>query len=262
LKHVVMFSGGVGSWATAQRVAERHGTKDLILLFADTKMEDQDLYRFLDEAAANVGGQFVKVAEGRDPWKVFFDRRFLGNSRIDPCSSILKREFLRRWIEDRLDPSDTTIYLGIDWTEIHRMERSAKYWKPWTVEAPLCEKPYLDKDEQLTALEVAGIRMPRLYTMGFPHNNCGGFCIKAGQAHFKLLLEKMPERYRYHEEMEQRLRQHLEKDVAILRHRGGPHKGKPLTLRDLRLKLEAKGEVDPHDWGGCGCFSDVTEEVA
>lgn len=44
-KRVVMFSGGVGSWAAAKRVAERRGTDGLILLFADTKSEDEDTYR-------------------------------------------------------------------------------------------------------------------------------------------------------------------------------------------------------------------------
>ena len=51
MQHVVMFSGGAGSWMTAKRVAEKHGTDNLILLFADTLIEDEDLYRFLDEAA-------------------------------------------------------------------------------------------------------------------------------------------------------------------------------------------------------------------
>jgi len=74
-QHVVMFSGGAGSWATAKLVAERHGTDGLTLLFADTKIEDEDTYRFLHEAAANVGGELVVTAEGRTPWEVFKDRR-------------------------------------------------------------------------------------------------------------------------------------------------------------------------------------------
>jgi 3'-phosphoadenosine 5'-phosphosulfate sulfotransferase (PAPS reductase)/FAD synthetase len=63
-----MFSGGVGSWAAARRVVEKHGTEDLVLLFADTLIEDEDTYRFLREAAANVGGQLVEIADGRTPW--------------------------------------------------------------------------------------------------------------------------------------------------------------------------------------------------
>src|ERR1017187_4012260 len=89
--HVVLFSGGLGSWATAKRVADKHGTDNLILLFCDTRIEDPDLYRFLPEAAANVGGRLVILNEGRTVWEGFRDVKFLGNARIDPCSRILKR---------------------------------------------------------------------------------------------------------------------------------------------------------------------------
>lgn len=256
MKHVVMFSGGAGSWYTAKRVAETRlqPNDDLLLLFGDTKMEDEDLYRFLDEAAENVGGQLIRVVEGRNPWEVFFDVRYLGNTRIDPCSRILKRTILREWLEDNCEVSDTVVYLGIDWTEEHRFTKAQKYWEPWQTEAPLCDPPWMSKPDILEALTKEGIRQPRLYGMGFPHNNCGGFCIKAGMAHFKLLLEKMPERYRFHEEAEEELRQHLGKDVAILRDRRGGTV-KPLTLRAFRRRLEGGGDYDRHEWGGCACFT-------
>jgi 3'-phosphoadenosine 5'-phosphosulfate sulfotransferase (PAPS reductase)/FAD synthetase len=55
VRHVVMFSGGLLSWAAAKRVVAGNGTGDVVLLFTDTRAEDGDLYRFLAEAAANVG---------------------------------------------------------------------------------------------------------------------------------------------------------------------------------------------------------------
>ncbi len=127
----------------------------------------------------------------------------------------------------------------------------------------MCEEPLIDKPDMLKALEAEGIAVPRLYSMGFPHNNCGGFCIKAGQAHFKLLLEKMPERYLYHEGKEEELRQYLKAnpretgtwDVSILRDRSGGET-KTLTLRELRRRVEGGKEIDCDDWGGCGCFMD------
>lgn len=253
MKHVVMFSGGVGSWAAAKRVAAQHGTADLILLFADTLMEDADLYRFLREASADVGGEFVWLAEGRDPWRVFNDVRFLGNTRIDPCSRILKRDICRRWITDNMEPDNTVIYIGFDWTEEHRLGRAQGYWGQWTLAAPMTEPPLLDKDQVLALLQGQGIKPPRLYALGFPHNNCGGFCIKAGQTHFKLLLEKLPERYAYHERQEQAFRKRLGKNVAILRDRRGGVT-RPLTLCELRQRIESGESIDKFDWGGCGCF--------
>lgn len=263
MRHVVMFSGGIGSWAAAKRVAERHGTSDLWLLFSDTSMEDEDLYRFIDEAAANVFGdappRLVRIAEGRTPWQVFFDERFLGNSRRDPCSKILKRQMVDRWLEENCDPSSTTIHVGIDWTEEHRFIKLRDYRAVdgWKYEAPLCEAPYIMKDTMMLLLKEQGIRVPRLYEMGFSHNNCGGFCIKAGQGHFANLLRQMPERYAFHEAKEAEIRAHLGRDdISILVDR---RQGKriPVTLREFRLRLEAKEEHDPYEIGGCGCFSDV-----
>src|SRR5688572_15760444 len=119
-RHVVMFSGGLGSWAAAKRVATRYGTKNLTLLFCDTLIEDEDLYRFIGEAAENVGAPLIRVADGRTPWQVYKDERFLGNARIDPCSRVLKREPAARWLNDNCAPKSTIIHLGIDWTESHR----------------------------------------------------------------------------------------------------------------------------------------------
>jgi hypothetical protein len=255
MKHVVMFSGGVGSWATAKRVAARHGTDDLILLFADTRMEDLDLYRFIEEAAANVGGQFVKIEDGRTPWDVFWDVRLIGNTQKDPCSRVLKREPLRRWLEDNHDPEDTTIYIGIDWTEVHRFKGAVERHLPWAVEAPMTEAPYMDKQDMLRVLREEGICPPRLYQEGFPHNNCGGFCVKAGQKQFQHLLERRRELYLWHERKEQEMREMLGKDVAILRDRR-ENETTPLTLKALRERIEFNGYQAPlFDWGGCACLA-------
>lgn len=256
--HVVMFSGGIGSWAAAKRVAAQHGSADLTLLFSDTLMEDEDLYRFLDEGARNVGGELVCIADGRTPWQVFHDERFLGNSRIDPCSKILKRQMAARWLREHCDPATSTIYVGIDWSESHRFTRLRDRWAAdgWRYEAPMCDAPYLTKRDMLAWLRAEGIRPPRLYEMGFEHNNCGGFCVKAGQGHFVRLLKAMPGRYTIHEERELAFRAEIRADATILTDRSGDGQRKPLTLRDLRLRVQGGGDVDLFDIGGCGCFVD------
>lgn len=261
---VVMFSGGVGSWAAARRVADAHGAAEMTLLFCDTLMEDEDLYRFLDDAAADIGAPLVRLADGRTPWQVFEDERFLGNSRIDPCSKILKRQIADRWLTENCDSARTTIYVGIDWTEAHRFDRlrERRSAQGWTYEAPLTAAPYLSKQGMLAQLRAAGIEPPRLYAMGFAHNNCGGFCCKAGQGHFANLLRVMPERYAEHESREERMRDMLNRDVSMMTDRSGDGKKKPLTMRALRKRIESNGTVDREDIGGCGCFVDDDETPA
>jgi hypothetical protein len=273
MKHVVMFSGGLGSWATAKRVAQQYGTDDLWLVFADVKGdnpsphagEDEDTYRFITEAAKNIGGTLVTLNEGRDIWQVFHDNRFLGNSRLANCSKFLKQQPCREWLDVNCDPDDTTIYVGIDWTESHRLPAIKAAYLPFVAEAPMTNAPYLDKDDVQAMCVAAGIAIPRLYKAGFPHNNCGGFCVRAGQAQMELLLREHPARYAYHEAQEEDLRQYLDADVAILRDRTLPKTSAmsatsvPLTLRKFRERIEDQPAMfDALDFGGCGCF--VAEE--
>lgn len=254
MKHVVMFSGGVGSWAAARRVADRFGTESLTLLFADTLIEDEDLYRFICDAAADIGAPLVRVADGRTPWQVYRDVRYIGNTRIAQCSHLLKQKPCRSWLDENCDPVATTIYVGIDWSESHRLPGIVKGWAPFTVEAPMCDAPYVDKPQMLAMLAKRGILPSRSYALGFSHDNCGGFCCRAGQGHFDRLRKTRPALYAHHEAEEQALIAYLGKDVSILRDRTGGTT-KPLTLKDFRIRVEKGSQVDALDIGGCGCFS-------
>lgn len=273
MKHVVMFSGGIGSWACAKRVAEKFGTDDLYLVFSDVKGftdnphigEDEDTYRFIEEAAANVGGHLVILRDGRDIWQVFKDKRFLGNSRLASCSHELKQKPARKWLEEHCPPEETVVYVGIDWSETHRLPSIVRNYLPYTAEAPLTEPPYLDKKQLIEWAQSEGIDTPRLYDLGFSHNNCGGGCVRAGKGQFKQLLQIMPERYKVWEEKEKEIQQFLGKDVTILKEQV---KGvrKNLSLEELRLRIEGDPtDVDEYDIGGCNCFvdyGDIDEEIA
>jgi hypothetical protein len=257
-KHVVQFSSGAGSAVAAKRVAERYGTDNLILLFADVNGEDYDNYRFLDEAHQWIGGELVILDnDGRTIWDAFREAKFLGNSRIDPCSRMLKREPIRRWMDENCNPHRTVSYLGFDWTEMDRHERALPHWAPFRMQSPLMWEPMLDKAEALAVLKFAGIRPPQLTRDGFPHANCGGGCIKAGIGQFAKLLEYRRSTFLEWEANEQAMREFLGKDVAILRDRRGGT-SKPLTLTDLRIRLEGGDTLTDEerlDMGACNCMT-------
>ncbi len=274
MKHVVMFSGGIGSWAAAKMVAAKYGTENLYLVFTDVKGsaesvhigEDEDTYRFLNDAVKNIGGTYIYINEGRDIWEVFKDKKFLGNSRLAHCSFDLKQKPARKWLNENCDPEDTTVYVGIDWTETHRLPAIVKNYLPYKAVAPLAEpyyhretRMYFDKPELIEWAESEGLTPPRLYSLGFSHNNCGGGCVRAGQAQFKKLLEIMPERFAMWEAKEQEVREYLDKDVAILSEVKNGVK-KPLPLIELRRRVEDQPQlVDETDLGGCGCFFEEDE---
>lgn len=253
MRHVVNFSGGICSFWAAHRVIQKHGKDDVTLLFADTLTEDWDLYRFLDDAGSALGVPVTRVAEGRSVWELFDQKGMLGNSRFPVCSVMLKREVLDKWRNANCNPAETVVYVGIDWTETHRVAPTRAALPEWQVEFPMMDEPLWDKCKMLDELRRLGIKVPRLYDLGFPHNNCGGFCVKAGHAHFAHLLKTLPERYAHHEAKEEAVRRSTGKDYSILNDRRGDGKKKTLTLRQLRQRIEAGESFDRHDWGGCGC---------
>lgn len=269
MKRVVMFSGGIGSWATAKIVAERFGTEDLYLVFADVKGasdnphigEDEDTYRFIKDAITNIGGgHYIYLNEGRDIWTLFEDQKFLGNSRVANCSKLLKQRPARKWLKENCDPEDTVIYVGIDWSETHRLPAIVKNYLPYKAEAPLSEPPYYDKKQLMEWAQREGLKTPRLYDLGFSHNNCGGGCVRAGQGQFKKLLEVMPDRFSVWEEKENHMREVIGQDVTILREMVDGVRI-PLPLIELRRRHEASPTmIDELDIGGCNCFVEFEEE--
>lgn len=249
---VVRVSGGLSSAIAWERALDRFGPDGTVGLFADTLIEDCDLYRFLVDLERHFEHKLTRIADGRTPFETFQAERFLGNSRVDPCSRILKRELMDRWACE--NAPDSIQAFGLNWDEDDRIARIAKRSKQLTW-FPLTEQPHLGTDEMAARVRSWGIEIPRLYTLGFAHNNCGGGCVKAGQAQWRLLLRTMPERYARWEREEETLRAELG-DVSILKHRSGPQKGQPLTLRAFRERLERQPLLfDQEDRGAaCDCM--------
>lgn len=121
----------------------------------------------------------------------------------------------------------------------------------------MCDEPYIDKEDVKANLASVGIELPTLYKLGFAHNNCGGFCVRAGQGHFARLLEQKPELYAYHEDKEQQMREFLGKDVTILKKQINNER---VNLSLMQLRQLRSDEIDMSDIGGCGCFVGDTND--
>lgn len=258
MKAIVMTSGGVGSFVELMNCVDEYGKSNTIALFADTMIEDQDLYRFLDDSIRVAGCEFIRLADGRDVWQVFQDVKFVGNSRIDPCSRVLKRDLLNKWVRDHYAPDECVIHFGIDYSEKHRLGSVQKRQSPYTARSIMVEnKTMMSQREKIEYCNKMGIRAPRLYEIGFSHNNCGGFCVKAGLAQFKRLLETMPERYEYHAQRERETREKNPKSRPFLRMTVDKEMIY-MTMDEYREYLQKNqltGE-DLFDYGGCGCAID------
>lgn len=218
------------------------------------------------------------IAEGRDPWEVFRDRRFLGNSQVDLCSRILKRELADDWASanctrvGELFGSPDLFAIGIGLEERHRFDDGKgggvgprKLADGWLYHAPL-----IDAEEAITAggqthmrllfapVEQLGVRGQRMYRKGYKHGNCGGMCIKAGLAHYQNRFDNDPVRFAYDAMMERKLGAFLGLPLSILTDRRGGGGKRPLTLDQfaerLRQEPARRYRYRPGE-SGCGCMT-------
>jgi hypothetical protein len=290
MKHIISFSGGAGSFATAKLVKDKCGLENIVMAFCDTLIEDEDLYRFnLDVAEyifeTSVSSElrwlcnnvppvyedhrnahlfalcglwnkelpsFHYLQLGLDIWEVFYKKRWVGNSRTAHCTTELKGKQFARWLNATYSHEECVIHFGFDWTESHRFDGAKKNWHPYTCESVLCDAPYYTRQQIMQMIDDAEIDLPRLYEMGFSHNNCGGFCVKAGQKHFKLLLEKLPKVFEYHEDKLNKILVDIPTTKPFLK------KTENKEVRYLSL-TDFKGGQDVDVGTPCGCFSDGSE---
>lgn len=250
MKHIISYSGGLASFFEAKLSIEKYGKDNVELVFCDTKSEDKDLYRFLDDTEKYLDMKIIKLVEGRDIWQVAFDRNYMFNSMIAECSKDLKIEMFM-WYLERYNQEDIIVHIGYDYTEVHRLEKTKPYYK-CKIESLIMET-FLTKGTMKDELCKIGILLPSLYREGFNHNNCGGFCFRAGIGHFKQLYLKRPKTYDYHMNKELELRKQIGKDVSILKRFGGPY-----TLYQLKQDFIRNGTQlsfdEELDIGGCSCF--------
>jgi hypothetical protein len=258
MKHIISYSGGASSFVAAHLAVQKYGKENVELVFCDTLIEDEDLYRFVDEGAKALDLQLVTLADGRDPWDVFRDKRYIGNSRTAHCSIVLKCEQFEHYIKANYKPDECVIHFGFDFFEEKRLERAKANWAPYQCEALLCGPPFLGKSQIYQIIDDYDLELPRLYSKGFAHNNCGGFCVRAGQGHFALLLKEFPERYLHHEAKEQSLLADIPTTrpfLTIQRDKVRHY----VSLKEFREMLERKEDYNQFDMGGCGCFSEVDD---
>lgn len=253
--HIVSYSGGLASFYEAKLTIEKYGKENVLLVFCDTSSEDSDLYRFLNDTEKYLGVEIVRLKDGRDIWECAFQDNFLYNSRIANCTVYLKMRLFRNFI-NQFNADDIVIHLGFDFTEQHRFEKSKLKYAPIEIESIIMETN-LTKATMIYDIEKnIGVKLPLLYRLGFAHNNCGGFCFKAGIGHFRQLYEKLPDRFDFHMNKEQELINKIGQNVSILKRvRNGETIN--ITLKDLKNEWESNQQLsfdEMYDIGGCGCF--------
>jgi hypothetical protein len=294
-KVVTLYSGGKGS-CLAHYLLWKNGYNPLAY-FNDTFYESPDLYKFLastlgffedvvtndlyknipdidqmeerKEYLYNQGKElearltnFVYDVDSkhRSILDVFDDKAYLGNSRVDICSEILKRNKSSTFIKNNYDPEEVIIAIGIGIYEAHRLigskhkKGARSHWKPYKLVSLLINAWAFESELWQAFENESWVKNPQAYKTGFGHNNCYQGCVKAGLAHWRLLLESNKELFLKHEANYKMLMDNNPRMKPFLKKR---IKGQDvyLTLTQFREMIESGKLPDQSDefMGSCVC---------
>lgn len=264
MNRIVSLGGGVTSTGLLPlHVQKKYPNDNIVLLIAVIRNEHPDVWKMCQIISEKTGIpvtyitydssyegnyrviSFDEIHTAMDIWELFDEQNMIASSVFDVCSSKMKREILKRYIQDNFSNKDTVVHLGITHDEAHRMKGVYRNWTQglgYRVKADLIPLTAVESfDKQKVSLDIFGF-VPELYQLGFSHNNCSGYCVKAGKKHLKKLLETLPEVYHYHEEQEAAWQAKRDQTFTALREtRNG--KRYRLTLRELRDRIEKTGDV-------------------
>lgn len=265
MRYIVDVSGGMASAVAMLLTIDRHGSEPVLARFADTKSEDQDLYRFLADLERVSGKQIIRLVDGRTIWDVFSSEKMFTNPQTGGCLAAwkLKKQMLRSHLDEiGADPRDTTILIGFDQSEQDRMRRIEKSGAPWKFDYPLTWGRPMFHCDLADYLRQRGIEPPDIYDRGYEHNNCGGACIQAGIGQWAMLLRDFPERFEVAEKCERDAMEAMRVDdrpvQSILRdRRGGETANLPLSQLRREVSQGIRRNGDEFRRSACSCMGDL-----
>lgn len=194
-RRVGWFSAGAAS-----AVACLIGKPDVIC-YCETGSEDEDNARFIEDCEKAFDWNVVRLRsdEFSDTWEVWETRKYISGIKGAPCTGFMKvapRVAFQR-------PDDIHIF-GYTVEERKRIKTFQEMFFDMTMEFPLVDAD-LTKSSCLSMVEQLGVKLPRVYAMGYEHANCIP-CPKAtSPAYWALVRKTHPEQFHRMVELSRRL---------------------------------------------------------
>jgi 3'-phosphoadenosine 5'-phosphosulfate sulfotransferase (PAPS reductase)/FAD synthetase len=188
---VCHFSCGAASAVATKLALAQYGPERVVILNAFIAEEHPDNRRFAADCERWFGHPITVLrdekygASARETWR---RKRFMVSGVFGPaCSAILKHEPMDAFAE-----LEDVHVLGFTAEEVGRFERMAQR-RTMQLSAPLIERN-LSKADCLAMIERAGIRLPKMYELGFNNANCVG-CPRGGEGYWNHVRRVFPDAF-------------------------------------------------------------------
>lgn len=249
---VCQFSCGAASAVATKIALAVYGTDRCVILNAYIEEEHPDNRRFAADCEAWFGWPITNLRDTKynaSAIEVFETVGYIKGQYGAACTTRIKRGLLRTF-----EQLGDTLVLGYTAEEEDRYDDWIANWPDRKIVAPLIARGLTKEDCKAMVLR-AGIRLPRMYELGYDNANCIG-CVKGGLGYFRAIREDFPDQFERLAQAEDKVAALHGEGAYILRHRSGMLKGKRFPLRELPAGKADRGEPLP----SCGLFCESAEQ--
>lgn len=209
----VWFSRGAASAVALKLTVEKYGTENVRAITSPIVEEHEDGMRFMRDVERWVGIE-IEVALNRNykhgsAVKVWDARGAMSFPKGAPCTVELKKKARQQWEE--INKVDWHV-LGFTADERRRHARFVLTERSNVL--PVLIDAGMTKADCADMLRAAGIKLPHVYSLGFPNANCIG-CVKAtSPTYWNLVRRTFPDVFEVRAEQSRRL------GAKLVRHNG------------------------------------------
>ena len=188
------FSCGVTSAVACKLAIEIYGKDEVELYYMVIDSAHKDNERFIEQCEKWYGKKINRVRSEKytDQFDVIEKIRYLNGVNGAPCTLHLKKN-VRFKIEKEIDFDGQIFGFEHSKKEINRAIRFAQQYSESKPIYPLIDSK-LTKVQCADILLKNGIRLPKMYELGFHNNNCIG-CVKGGKGYWNQIRKHFPDHF-------------------------------------------------------------------
>jgi len=198
MRRVISFSCGASSAVLAKIASQIYD--NILIVYCDTGGEHESNKKFLKDIEKWIGQpiQIVKNPKYIDHFDVFRKVKYISGVQGAACAKRLKIDMKKHFSE----PDDIHLF-GYTIEEVKRAENFDARHSELTEWLLINEG--ITKPDCLGLLWRAGIELPKMYDLGYNHNNCIG-CCKGGAGYWNKIRKDFPHHFETMAQIERELK--------------------------------------------------------
>jgi len=187
MRRVISFSCGASSAVLAKMATQRYN--NTVVVYCDPGGEHESNKRFLKDIETWIRQPIVVLKNPKyvDHFDVFRKEKYIAGVKGAACTKRLKVDLKRQFSEP-----DDIHFFGYTIEEVKRAEKFDQRHSELTEWLLINEG--ITKADCLGLLWRAGIELPKMYKLGYKHNNCIG-CCKGGKGYWNKIRIDFPNNF-------------------------------------------------------------------